>query len=412
VAAVELKRALSPMERALWHVDLAAPLNFTTIARVTGPVSDEALRAALVQLQARHPHLRERIEDHHFVEDEGVRLDLRVSESSWVHEVERELNVPITAPLGRFVRSGEYLLITLHHAIGDGMSGVYLMRDWLKAAAGERLEPLTDPGGVDALLPKQPGFFDHAGFMAADALQMLKAGRVLHVAQDEPRYAYERRVRVTPVTLEAELVTALSARARAEQTTVHGALSAAMILGILADAGLAQGGVAFGSPVNVRSSIGVGEELGFYVSMLAFRTRLRSGVSLWDLAREVRRTLETQLARKAGLSMLKLMPFVWSVVGAEELAPRALAEGWPKLVPTTSGLTNLGRLAVQTEFGPLRLAECHFAANPSALGDFLATATSLHGRLFWNFVWPSPALTEAHAEKLIADIASRLRAAV
>jgi hypothetical protein len=146
--------------------------------------------------------------------------------------------------------------------------------------------------------------------------------------------------------------------------------------------------------------------------MLAFRTRVRSGASLWDVAREVRRSLEAQLARKAELSMLHLMPFIWSLVGADEQSPRAHAEGRPKVVPTTSGLTNLGRLAVQTEYGALRLEECHFAANPSALGDFLATATSLHGQLFWNFVWPSPGLTEAHAERLIGDIVSRLRSAV
>ncbi len=424
---MRVKRALSPLERALWKTDLAAPLNFTTIAKVEGPLSDAALRAGLQQLQARHPHLRERIEDGHFVEDEGLRLELRTSEASWEHEVERELNAHITQSLARFVkasplpRRGEgqgegsrttHLLITLHHSIGDGMSGVLLMRDWLRAASGAQLDALEDPGAVDHLLPKTPGIAAQARLLGDDAWRMVKSGRVLRLRRDVHRYAYERRVRVTPVVLERELVSALTGRARAERTTVHGALSAAMLLGLLHDAGRAKAGAMFGSPVNLRATVGAGEALGFYVSMLSFRGALRASASLWEVAREVRRSIDGHLARKADVSMLKLLPFMWDLIDGDEIAPRALVEGWEKVLPTTSGLTNLGRLAVETQYGAVRLEELHFAANPSALGEFLATATSLHGRLFWNFIWPSPVLTDEHAGALIDDVVSRLRAAV
>lgn len=410
-----MARPLSPMERGLWRVDLAAPLNFTTVARVSGPLSDEALSAALPALRARHPHLRERISDEgRFVEDGVPELQLRVGATGWVEEVESEINTRITAPLARFVRSGPYLLATLHHAIGDGMSGVYLMRDWLRAATGLALEPLEDAGGVDTLLPPVRGLSNHLRFLGRDAWLTVRHGRALKVPRDAQAFAYARRARVTPVVLEAEELERLAARARAEQTTVHGALSAAMLLGVLADAGVTRAGVQFGSPVNVRGALTrpPGEGLGFYVSMVGFRAAVRADVPFWELARAVRRHLEAELATNSELSILALMPVLFRLLRGEALAPRALVEKWERSIPTTSGLTNLGRLAVQTQFGALTLEECHFAACPSALGDFLATATSLHGRLFWNFIWADPLFTAEHSRALIDAIVARLRAAL
>ncbi|MBL8950255.1 MAG: hypothetical protein JNK82_05740 [Myxococcaceae bacterium] len=408
---MELKRALSAIEAALWKIDLAAPLNFTTVARVTGPVSDEALRAALPKLQARHPHLRERIEDGHFVEDLELTLELRESAQPWVHEVERELNAHITAPLARFVRAGDHLLITLHHSIGDGMSGVYLMRDWLRAATGAELEPLRDPGAVDHLLPKKPGALGVARLLASEGVDLVRSGRLLQIKRDEERKAYDRRMRMTPVEIEPELVEKLTARARDESTTLHGALSAAMALGVLEQAGREKGGLVFGSPANVRGAVGAGESLGFYVSMLTFRAPVRASTPFWQVARDVRRAIERHLSAKAELSMLKLLPIIWDVIGGYHHEPKAIADGWDSLLPATTGLSNLGRLGIETEYGPLKLESCHFVANVSALGEFASMATSLHGRLFWNFVWPSPVLTDVHAAELIDGIVNRLIAA-
>src|SRR5262249_45960798 len=153
-------------------------------------------------------------------------LSLREAAGDWVKEVDREINEPVRVPLARFVRAGDHLLVTLHHSIGDGMSGVYLMRDWLSAASGATLEPLTDAGGVDSLLPPAPGFTNHARFFANDALVTLGSGRMLRLKREQHKLAYDRRARMIPIELEPALVTALAERARTEKTTVHGALSA------------------------------------------------------------------------------------------------------------------------------------------------------------------------------------------
>ena len=106
--------------------------------------------------------------------------------------------------------------------------------------------------------------------------------------------------------------------------------------------------------------------------------------------------------------MLSLLASMFRLLGGQRLAPRVLAERWQNLVTATTGLTNLGRLAIETHHGPLTIEACHFATSPSALGLFMATATSLGGRIFWNFIWPDPTLTQPHAAALVASIVKRL----
>jgi hypothetical protein len=421
------------MERAIWKLDLVAPLNFTTIARVTGPLTIAALRAALPALRARHPFLGARIVTEGatrpvFQFDCTSPLAVKVGSSGWVAELEAELNTRIDAdhgPLARFVwvEADSRLLITLHHSIGDGMSGAFLMRDWVSAAAqalaGQtpRLAPLPATVSAEASLPstaRAGATSHHARFLLKELALGARHGLPLTLRHDVPRLAHERRTRVIPVELDAPLTAALLARARAEKTTVHGALSAAMILGAIADTGRSRGNISFGSPVNVRANLApaVGEDVGFFVSMLAFRDAVELSLPFWELARRVRRQLEDNLARADPMGMLVLFPKAFDLFGINRLSPHALAERVQKLIVATSGLTNLGRLTIATDHGPLRIEDCHFGASPSALGSFLGTATSLNGRLFWNFMWPDPNLTERHATALVTSIVERLEASV
>ena len=429
------------MERGLWRMDRGAPLNFTTVVRVTGPLTVDAVRAALPALRARHSHLRARIVADGrtgALVDHGVPpLSVRVVEgggAAALAELEREINEPVASdpgPLARFtfltgeVANESHLLVTLHHVVGDGMSGAFLARDLVNAAsqalagATPALPPLTDPGPLESLLPAALRGFRGVGgllrFAANEAWVTTRHGRPIQARRDAHAFAHSRRTRVITHELDRAAADALAARARAEKTTVHGALSAAIVLGVLADAKLGlRGSVAFGSPVNVRARLEppVGENAGFYVSMVAFRAAANPDVPFWDLARAVRRSLERDLARDAGLALFRALPAFFSLIGSERLAPRTLVERWEHLVPATTGLTNLGRLAIETRHGPLSIEDCWFAACPSALGNFLSTSTSLHGRIRWNFLWPDPVMTSAHATALTDDIVRRLHAAL
>ncbi|MBS1149144.1 MAG: monooxygenase, FAD-binding protein [Myxococcaceae bacterium] len=425
------------MEHGIWRTDLGAPLNFTTNARITGPLTAEVLRAALPAVRARHPHLRARIATDAaghpgFRHDEVPPLELTVvAGGDWVKELEREINQPfaLQGPLARFTLvptgPGEaYLLITIHHSVGDGMSGAFLMRDLLEACAqavaGQtpRLAELAESASIDEGLPPAGrglrAWGHHLRFISRELSVALRSGRPLKVRRDQHHYAHSRRARVIPHQLDPVFAERLLTRARAEQTTVHGALSAAMLLGTLADAQVERAGVTFGTPVNVRALLApaIAEQLGFYISMVSYRAVVDAKVPLWDLARAVRRQLEGTIARGDQLSMLDLLPRLMGLLDSPGLEPKVLLERVERAAAATTGLTNLGRLTIASQHGPLKIEDCHFAACPSALGDFMATATSLHGRIFWNFVWADPVLTEAHAHSLVGGIVDRLKRAV
>jgi hypothetical protein len=430
-------RPLSAMEHGIWRTDLAAPLNFTTTARITGPLTAEVLRAALPAVRARHVHLRARIAaepsgQSAFRHDDVPPLELRVAPGSdWVQALDHEINQPFApaGPLARFVLiqtgAGEaYVLVTLHHSIGDGMSGAFLMRD-LIAACGQvlagktpQLAELPEAVSIDAGLPASArglrAWAHHLRFVLRELWMILRTGRPLKVRRDRQLYAHSRRARVIPHQLEPAFAEQLSARARAEKTTVHGALSAAMLLGTLADANVKRAGVAFGSPVNLRPLLlpAVGEQLGLYVSMALYREQIATAMPFWDLARDVKRSLETTIARGDQLAIIDLLPRLIGLVAGPRTDSRVLLERFENAVPSTTGLTNLGRLTIETSHGPLKIEDCHFAPCPSALGDFLSTATSLNGRIFWNFVWADPVFTEAHASSLVAGIVERLKQSV
>ncbi len=436
--AERMDRLLGPLEKVVYQMDRAAPLNFTTVARVRGPLSLEAVRAGLDAVSERHPYLRARIREEARGEPTfrsgGLTPSLRqAGGGDWIAEAEREVTTHLPAETGPLVRcvvvehgaEDHSLLLTFHHSIGDGMSGVYLVRDLLTATAAvssgsaPSLAPLSDTRAMDDRLPGVAqglgGWLRRQRFFLRELGYTLRHGKPVKVRRDREAFAYERRARLIHEVLDEAFAGRLAERARAEGTTVHGALSAAMLLGVLHDAGVkGRARVMFGSPVNVRKQLEpeVGEDIGLYAAMLAFNGPVSVGEGLWSVARAIRAATAADLARGEALVALGLMDTIYGLLGGDRLEPRELAERWEKAMPTTTGLTNLGRLDVETRYGELALESLHFLASPSVLGDFISTATSLNGRLFWNFVWTDPVMTPEHARGLVSDMVARLRRGV
>lgn len=462
VSSQDLDRPLSPAERGIWLTDAGAPLNYSLVARISGGIDAETLRAALDAAQARHPMLRARV-----VESEGVwrfcskgvgPIPMTVErgpESGWLPRVEDDLTQrhPTDGPLLRVIlRQHEdddaaTLLMSSHHVIGDGRSGTCLLRDVLQAAgriaAGEApgLDPLPCAQPMDDVMPAARrglrGLLHNALFMARTMFLATRNGTPVPVRMEQETPAHSRRARIHPVVLEARTLDTLQARCRSEGTTVHGALAAAMILGILkdhdaeassdegdgapgtsartrADADLPSRTVGFGIPVDMRGRLDppVGDGLGFYVSMISFEKRLRSDSPFWDLARDIRTCIVDGRRRGDDFSASTLSPKLGRWLGAGRLPPREFVEKWEKHIRGTGGLSNLGRLDIPTQYGALRLDSCHFAFTPSALGQFSACVAALDGRLFWDFTWPDPSMTRPHAEALIGGIVRTLKQAI
>jgi hypothetical protein len=171
--------------------------------------------------------------------------------------------------------------------------------------------------------------------------------------------------------------------------------------------------VVLGSPVNLRNEITplAGEAVGLFISMVNIDALMWPDVPFWDLARAVREGLSARMGRGQGPMMVKLFGGLSRLLWGRE-GPREFARRWQRLAPVSAVLSNLGRLPIETWHGRLTMETRHFALNPSALGEFVSTAASLNGRIYWNFIWPDPSLEESHAMALIDDLLARLTAAV
>ncbi len=127
------------------RVLLMLPLNVVMVGHIRGAVEHSSIAAALEQLRWRHPLLTVRAQ----IDDDGTgsyvtegvpasatHVEPRQSEEQWLERVKEEFRTsfPIeTGPLVRcaLLQSAEVSEIVLcgHHAICDGMSLGYLLRD-------------------------------------------------------------------------------------------------------------------------------------------------------------------------------------------------------------------------------------------------------------------------------------------
>jgi hypothetical protein len=154
---------------------LMLPLNIVMIGRVRGTVDCSRIAAAMEKLRSRHPFLGVRVQ----IDDNGtgsyvtesvpaivIHEEPRQSEEQWITRVKEEFRTPFpieTGPLVRcsLIHSEEVSEIILcgHHAICDGMSLGYLLRDLLKDLAEpiEEFESSIDPPPIDhSTVPNPP----------------------------------------------------------------------------------------------------------------------------------------------------------------------------------------------------------------------------------------------------------------
>lgn len=422
-------RPLDVPEQILWWLDRGAPLHFTTVVDVDGPLDTATLRTALGAVTARHPSLRatitgppEALRFEPAPPEAAVTLAVEaLPEDAWPARLTAEIATPMPPTDGPLLRvtcleAGPLrrrLLLTCHHAIADGRSGVYLVRDLLEAATGTPRPPRpAAPGLENARPPRHRGLFALAtavASLARDALRALRFGRPRLLTGPPPFPLARRRPEVLSRTFPAPLVSALTDRARAAGTTVHGLMMAALLQAVAAELG----GVtplACGSPVDLRPHLRppVEDDLGYYVGLSQALHRVDPAGDPLALAVAVRRDLVRDLARGVPTKFHAVADLLFRILRRGR-TPAAFAEAMYHLpLRAAVGITNLGRLDVPVTYGPLRTTALFFAVAPSGLADFVSTATCHDGTLRWTFTALAPVVDAARAKRLVDDTARRL----
>jgi hypothetical protein len=162
------ERPLGGREHLFWLLDQNRPFHFAMVAQITGSAAPDEWRRALDRVQWRHPLLSCCIEGRPgslpwFRQRAGAPIPLRIvagePKRDWQRIVGEELVMPFDSSVAPLVRAvlvqgklDTALVLVAHHAIADGLSLAYAIRDTLSALSGEPLEPL-------AALPAQEDLF-------------------------------------------------------------------------------------------------------------------------------------------------------------------------------------------------------------------------------------------------------------
>ncbi|MFC8530688.1 FAD-dependent monooxygenase [Nocardia sp. NPDC057227] len=415
----ELPRALTPAERWHWIADQLAPLHVVARARVHGTVEPAQLRAALAEVQRRHPALRVAVRakpdgtEPEFVPAEReipLREVTAADPEGWLAEIDgTELAEPFDTTAGPLARavlvhaadgSGADLLITLHHAVGDGESALTVAEQVLRVAAGEAGEYPAAPvrPGAEELFPEGVGGNRHlaSSVLRDQRARFTKAKRLRPTELAEPKL---RRSRVLHRRIDGDRLEVLLARCAQHGVGVRAAVAAALIGATAREAGVEEPATyAIGSLLNFREQLPVSDaEVGVYQGLISSTAEYAPWTPLWQVAAELEAALGTRLADRDHLAALELLRLTSPKSAAKAGSAVTMMD---KNGPGHLCLTYLERPAFPDKLGAWRISGAQFVAGMSVCGFVSATATALNGELAINLGYVEPAVSAERAERL------------
>ena len=431
---VNFSRKLGLVENLFATLHSMGAMIHVNIASIQGMISFDVFRAAIDLLQKRHPllqvHLQESDGGVFFCADGTLRIPLTVierqHEQQWLEIAEGELLQKFSGefdPLCRItlLQTSEQsawneLIVTFHHAISDGISAIHFVHELLsyyqQLVEGIPISPIDSLPllpSLEQLLQKCLSEIGTADCTPAIPNPPLPSPTLL-IEQTAP--VVDRRTRLIPRELDQGLTSQIKSRCRDEQTTVHGALCAAMILACVQQLSSQESVfVSCSSSVNLRASCFppvASEHLGCFISNITTTHHAEPNTSFWELARECHSNIKQLVHYKvphylaSNTELLNKYQSSFLVQLAEHNMGRN----------TTTHVSNLGQWNLKPFYGSIRLESFYFATGLSLVGTcFWLGTTTINQKLFCTFTYTDPLISTKTAEALadsVINILSRV----
>ena len=318
----------------------------------------------------------------------------------WEAECERELQTPFgpgQAPLLRAVllHSQErcVLILAACHSIADGISASLLVRDLLKAVAGQPLPPLPFPRSAEELLAVKPPASSASLPNGSDDFSKQSCN--------------DGAVTVSTLQLCPELTAQVRQLSRQHSLTLHSALAAAVVTAMRRQAPQRFAGQSLLSisPVSTRPHFAPAaqDDCGLYFT--SPQTAYQPAAGFWDMARQTRSDV-TDAATASALTgatqaMQGMVAAGLTLQSARELLHQAFSMDLL--------LSNLGVTPYEAQVGQLRL---DWLSGPACLGALphLQTvgAATTNGQLslVHTSLQPIPQLLET-TQLVLSDICAQ-----
>ena len=338
------------------------------VARFDGIFDADRLRLALASVQQRNAKLRAALHTdatglpcfHVMANAPPIPMEIRrdPDPDMWMTAVLEPPPVPFSpreVPLLRVLliehdeRRQTDLVITVHHAIFDGASGLEFLRQIVHFYAYPDC-PLSPVDGGFGIAPHGP-----RGYLGRLASILRLIGTVSKRKVIDSIY----RPPLTPDevpspgavqrwVLSAEETSALVARCRRERTTMLGALGAATLAALAGEYGWAGKKVACQVPFGIRAMLEPPvhpEVFGVFIAGVRFLASQTESTDFWEQARQFRGQFEQSLERHRRLELLRMLS--WIKIRPKKMRGRI----------ATVALNNFGKIArIEANGGP-RLTE-------------------------------------------------------
>jgi hypothetical protein len=408
------REALGASERFFVKLRRFTPINVTRVVAISGSLAPADLARALAALQVRHPLLRASIEEgarDEFVYDAAPPLQLQVvprqDDEHFRRLLEQLLNTPLAQSTQRLFAfhylydpacSRAELIVVGEHAVCDGVSLNQLCCELLSLAA--RFAPVELRPRLPTLERMLPAFSVAERLHALGASLVKMGSLALNRARLERRAA-ARTTAFSYVTLTPEETASLIGRARAEHTTVTGALMASALL-TLRELSPDVPELGLSLPINLRSRLPGhalrADDLGNYTSAVYLSHASRA--ELWPLARAMKYQLDEAASSER---LLAAVPLVYRI-GRLLIRPgaRPLAHAM---------LSNSGLVGLRGHYGTFRPTAFYSASSaPMLSADLALFCNTCAGRLTINLLFSPELMSRAQAARIGQALRSHLGA--
>jgi hypothetical protein len=355
--ATALPRPLGALEKLFWLADQNRPTHFAIAAEVDGSTRIEQWQDAIDLVCRQSALIWSRIVPDQrgtpvFTPVPCGSIPLRVVEnamSGWTAHVVAQLDQPFDASRAPLLRATllhgadrSVSILCVHHCIADGLALCFLMRDVLRAFAGEPVRLSTETVSIEHLV--------------AAGRSTLAKPEAEATAIARPPMPYRpldgSTPRVEALRLTRETTRALRERARVERSTLHGVLCAALTAAASTLVpGWSDGPLRVVSPIDARKKMLNGSEhVGLCVTAVVLDGE-SSAQDFWSMARSFSARLEPAKSAEGISAVVDMVHDLVSPISTVQQGQEIFAQGLSAEIL----LTNLGAVEFQDSYGPLTL---------------------------------------------------------
>ncbi|NER05790.1 MAG: condensation protein, partial [Okeania sp. SIO3C4] len=306
------------------------------------------------------------------------------------------------------------IVMTFHHGIVDGISCMQFIDELVCYC-----QQITDGENVSTveslkLLPPAEDLLNYKiiNEKAIESHQLEKEKQTIvpQLIIEQEASVNERFTRMLPRMLSQEKTKILIQKCKQEETTVHSAICTAMLL---ASAKLLsidnQVNFSYGFPVNLRKYCEpeiTNENLGCFISVLAFNQLIHQNTIFWDLARECKAKTHDALISGVHINLLKqgkLREKQSLNFERERMIQSRLSQENTMGRNNLFSISNRGKFKLCYKGDKLKIKELYFAIGQHLRGDcFWSGVVTFNDQLFCNFIYVEPLISKKTAQ-LLAD---------